>query len=440
MHNTIINFWFKIVEKIKSIFLNRDLLYGVLVKIAIISTQFLLVPLFIKTVGVIHYGEWLIITTVPNYLMLSDMGLTMTVTNELAKLRYQGQIKQLHILLRSTNSFILMLGTLLIFVTFGILYLVDVQQKMGVKTFYAEELVFILMSFVISVVLTLLYNFNVEFFKALDKYYLNQKFIFYLYTADLVTTIIVLLFLKDLKFIPLCFIFNRCFLLFIVSFTLRKYQEYILGLHPDIKPTIKVLPSALSYSFYSIGFSLILQGNTLVVGKTLGASSVVIFNTIRTLLNSIRTFLSIIYLPTLPKYSKYINSKEFPSATKLYKKTILIVFCVAIALSGVFYLMKDLIFNLWVGKAFRVPELFFILMLIASTLHTVWNAKSMLPLSINKTKLLALFPILGAVGIGVQYIYLPVHGIIISSYTILVVDIVMFFLVSYQIRKILSNS
>ncbi len=48
-----------------------------------ILIQFVSVPILIHAWGLVYYGEWLLLFTIPSYLGLSDAGLTSAISNEL---------------------------------------------------------------------------------------------------------------------------------------------------------------------------------------------------------------------------------------------------------------------------------------------------------------------------------------------------------------------
>ena len=52
-------------------------------QIITISSQLLLIPLFLKYWGVAKYGEWLILSSIPAYLILADLGIGAAAGNEM---------------------------------------------------------------------------------------------------------------------------------------------------------------------------------------------------------------------------------------------------------------------------------------------------------------------------------------------------------------------
>ena len=80
-----------------------NVLAGSLGRIINALTPLLLVPLMIRTWGLHQYGEWLILTAIPTYMMLSpDFGLMNAVVNQMAKATAEGKRKEAITLYRTS--------------------------------------------------------------------------------------------------------------------------------------------------------------------------------------------------------------------------------------------------------------------------------------------------------------------------------------------------
>jgi O-antigen/teichoic acid export membrane protein len=88
-----------------------NLLAGSLGRIINALTPLLLVPLMIRTWGLHQYGEWLILTAIPGYIMLSsDFGLSGAVVNQLARSTAEGKRTEAICLYRTTWLLLTLLG------------------------------------------------------------------------------------------------------------------------------------------------------------------------------------------------------------------------------------------------------------------------------------------------------------------------------------------
>lgn len=83
-----------------------------------IIIQLVMIPIFISTWGKNNYGEWLILTTIPAYLTVSDLGVNVTTTTEICSLVAQNKYEQAKSLYQSAFSFFTFLS-----IVFILLYL-----------------------------------------------------------------------------------------------------------------------------------------------------------------------------------------------------------------------------------------------------------------------------------------------------------------------------
>jgi len=416
----------------------KDILAGSLVKLSILLSQLLLVPIFLNTLGTNLYGEWLILTTIPNYLILSDLGLTVTATNVMCRQIVLGDFSGAKNLFRSTNTLILLIVSGIFFAVALICYFYNVSNLLSLKIITEQEAENIILAFIINILFSLLLSFNLGYFKAINNYSTNQLFVSGQYFLDFIITIIILVFKLDILFIPLLLTLNRFLILIISYIKLSENHFYSYGFSKSIGTAKTIIPSSLNYTIYNLGFAFLLQGNTFIVGKLLGSQEVVIFTCIRTITNSIKSVMSVIYLPTLPKYTILITKKEYLSAYEKYKKTLTLVIIIASATSWIIYMNIELITTLWLHKTLNFENIFIITMLVSGVLQTVWNAGTMVPLSINRTRELIMFPLLSIVNLLIQYNFLVQFGLKSASISLLLLDLVMIVTVHRASKKILK--
>ena len=93
-----------------------NLFAGSLGRIINALTPLVLVPLMIRTWGLHEYGEWLILTAIPTYMMLSpDFGLAGAVVNQMAISTAKGNRREAICLYRTSWIFLTMMALLFAF-------------------------------------------------------------------------------------------------------------------------------------------------------------------------------------------------------------------------------------------------------------------------------------------------------------------------------------
>ncbi|QVY64750.1 lipopolysaccharide biosynthesis protein [Polaribacter sp. Q13] len=407
-------------------------------RFAMILSQLFLIPAFILNLGIDQYGEWLILTTIPNYLLLSDLGLTLTVTNEICRLinikEYSSQQK----LFKATLTFLSLVGVFLIFVFIILSNFIDFGKLLNFQFLSTKDVFLILGGFMINIFSYLIFLVTIGYFKALNLFHKHEYFLALTLFLDFIATLIILNLNVDLYFIPITMFIIRFGMILIVNAQLKKYKFYKFGFTLGLNRVINMLPVSLKFSFFQLGTAFFIQGSTFLVGMVLGPAMVVIFNTIRTLVNTLRSFISILYIPTMQEFTILITKNLKKEAFLKLKKLMILIFLISLASAFGIYFLRDFIFELWFKNSFSYDVKFLAFMLCSIVIYNLWNAASMLPMSINRMNELALYPLLGIVVLIVQYFILPKTGLTGLAISFIFIDLVMLFLVlklNYTILK-----
>lgn len=423
-------------------FENKNLhnyLSGFLVKASILVAQFFLIPVYISQLGFEKYGEWLILTAIPNYLLMSDLGLTQTVINEICKYITFNEFRRQNLLFKSTVSFLIVIGLVLIAIFFLVELIVNVNEVLGLSEIKHEESVLIIGMYIVNISFFLIFRLIIGYYKAMDKFFMHEYVLSITYGSDFIFTLLILIFGLPLYSIPLSMLIIRIVVFVLVNLDLRRYDFYKLSLTINFKPVKKILPVSIRLSLFTLGYAILLQGNTLVVGLVLGSATVVVFNTIRTLVNSIKAFVSIFYLPTMPEFSILMAKKMLlevkTKLNRVLKKSVLITMVLCLFV----YIFRDFIFTVWLKQELNYTNDFFVFMLMSIFIQTIWNSASMLPLSINSLNKLSLFPVICLSVLLFQFFTIEYTGLKGVGISLFVLDLIMVVFLLKIVKELLDN-
>ncbi|MEP3837379.1 MAG: hypothetical protein ABJM36_07010 [Algibacter sp.] len=412
---------------------------GLVLKLCLVLSQLFLIPVFINDIGVDTYGEWLILTTIPNYLLLSDFGLTLTVTNEICRLINLNEYSSQEKLFKGTLSFLSIIGISLIFIFLIVSLFVDFSTLFKFVSLSKKDSFLILGGFMVNIFMFLIFRVTIGYFKALNLFHKHEYFLALTLFLDFVTTLILLKLKAPLFYIPFTMAVIRLVMLFVMNIILSKFKYYKFGFTLDWSKAVSMLPTSLKLSFFQLGSALFIQGSTFLVGMVLGPANVVIFNTIRTMVNSLKAFIGILYVPSMQEFTIMITKKLKDEALIKLKKLMLLVFSVSFIFCLVIFFLRDIIFELWLKNSFSYNTLFLGFMLCSVLIHNLWNAGSMVPMSINKMNELALYPVLGIGVLVVQYFILSKTGLAGLAAGFIIMDLIMLLLVLRLDYKIIKN-
>jgi O-antigen/teichoic acid export membrane protein len=416
----------------------HNFISGVSVKLIILSSQLILVPIFISNLGIEKYGEWLILTTIPNYLILSDLGLNQTVSNEICRLIAINENTDQQKIFKSAFSLLVLFGIIIASLLLIAFTCFNVEDIFNFNKIHSDELILIFGFYVLNVIIFLLLRLLLGYYKALDKYYLHEYALFITYALDLFATIFILYFSYALYYIPLSYIFIRLILFILVNIHLRKVLDFEIGFTKDLSHAKRLIPASIKLSLFSMGFALILQGTTFLVGYKLGSIVVVTFNSLRTLTNSLKAFLSVLYLPSMTEFAVLMAQNKKEIVKKKLKTLMLNTLVIALISSIGFYIFKDRIIVFWLKENLVYSDLFLFLMFISIIVQIVWNAATMLPFSINQLNTVLLFPLLCIIFLIYQFFSISRFGLVGLGAGFVILDLFMLFIVNKNNKQILK--
>ena len=87
--------------------------FGQVITIAI---QFISVTLFLKYWDISTYGEWLVLTAIPSYLSMADIGVVLVSSNEMTMATGKGAYKKANQIFQSAFAFVLIVFVVLLLI------------------------------------------------------------------------------------------------------------------------------------------------------------------------------------------------------------------------------------------------------------------------------------------------------------------------------------
>lgn len=339
-----------------------------------VGVQLAGVPLLLHYWGVQYYGEWLLLFTLPSYLGMSDFGLGTVATTEISMCVARQDFEKAGRVFRGAFFCVNAIG-LAICSTFALsAWIFPYHNWLNLKQITPHEL---------SIALTLLsgYIFCALFLTLLQGTYrvvgryargqiISNLFRLLEFTAMLIAAAsgggVVL---AATAFFSIRLIYSG-----FVWFDIRRRAGWLRldtwGWEwPSVRP---LLPSSLSMMAVYMGQSLVSQGLVTIIGVSLGAASVVLFSTIRTLCNFAKQLIGIVNLSVFSEYAISIGKQDFAAARRLHTRSVqasvgLTLLSVAgLKIAGPWVLM------LWTQGKVAAEEPFFSLYLCYILANSLW--------------------------------------------------------------------
>jgi O-antigen/teichoic acid export membrane protein len=357
-------------------------------------------PLFLNAWGVEIYGEWLLLSSAVLYLLLADFGGQLYIGNRVVMAYAKGDLKEFRRLLHTGMAMVLLLSSA-VFALF-IVGAALVANWSGVSIVHTPpKAVFAVLTFLaFQVCASLPLGILMAVYRAVGM--LPRSAMLNNLSQLLQLLLVAIGLWLGLSMVGIALMYA----IPVVAVTVISLRE-LHALHPEFH--ILSLRSAdrrialefmtPSAHFFSIQLSqaLTLQSVLLIVGAILGATQVVIFSALRTIVNSIRQALAILMNSVWPDLTRFHARGEEEKLTLLFLVALRATLMMAALFVGTFHYFGEWIFHLWLGGKVEYRQILMDLFLLYILQFVFWTACSNLLMCINRHQEISILLIVSAV-------------------------------------------
>ena len=395
-------------------------------KVVRIFEQLLLVPFFLSIWGPEYYGEWLTISIIPGVLAFSDLGFGTAVSNAFVLTYSKGDKNRASNIFMTGlifNSLTVLLGVILSIVVIWGSWKLDILEK----SIIAPSDIILSLSFLMASRLMAFYMQLFEgFFRAKSK--ASTAFNLYAIEGLLRIGIGVMTLLLGCNIVGYSFwqfilaiVFNLLFALW-AKFLIRDLPRG----HYDKRVGMTILKKGFGFMLTPVWQSIYLQGSTFVVRIVLGAETVAIFNTVRTVCKSINSAFSIIYGAIFPELQIAYGKEDRNLVKKIYIFAIQSV--TIISLFGLIFLIicGPTIYAWWTHNELKVTNCVWYIFMLSIPLNALWFTAGSVFRAINKPMRFAVYGFISSViSTLISYILSYPLGLIGATIGFVTMDFIM---------------
>jgi O-antigen/teichoic acid export membrane protein len=393
-----------------------------------VIAQVVSVPVFLYSWGPKLYGEWLLLSTIPWYMSLSDVGFGSVAGNEMtmrvAARDREGALRSF----QSAWAIICLVSAALMLSVAAVTSTAPLGRWLNVQIIAGGELHGVLLLLTVYALGSLQSTLVASGFRCDGNYALGTLLInvFRLWEALGSTLAVawsarpvtVAAVLAGIRWGGFC-------LMWIV---LRHRSPWIVwGVRHARAASVREMASpAIAFMAFPLGNAISIQGMLVVVGVVLGPLAVTAFSTMRTLSRFAFIILETIKQSIWPELSAAFGVENWTYARKLHAKACqgsLLACACAVAFLAVF---GARIYRLWTHGRVGFDPLLFKALLLVVVADSLWYASSATSIACNLHQKVALAYVFGsAASIIVAYLTLPVFGLVAAALALLAVDIPM---------------
>jgi len=354
-------------------------------KVLGVCVQIVSVPILLHHWGTGLYGEWILLSTIPMYFGMSDIGFGNVAGNEMTMLAAGGKRDEALVVFQSVSLFITAISILVSAFLAPVIWYLPLEKWFQIHLISIHDARLILLMLGLSSLLTLQEGLFHASFRCVGKYALGTTAKSAVQLGTFLGVIIAVSFGANPILVAAITVLINAVGTFALWGLLRTQIDWIrYGVrHARLSTIRRLFAPAVSFMSFPISNLLSLQGILMVIGHVFGPVGVVTFSTARTISRSVLQALQLIGASVWPEVSTAFGSGSVALVRKLHRRScqLSILLCVATTLFAAVF--GNQIWKAWtLGKLATDPVLLNIL-LFQMLIGSLWVTSSVVPAATN---------------------------------------------------------
>jgi O-antigen/teichoic acid export membrane protein len=180
---------------------------------------------------------------------------------------------------------------------------------------------------------------------------------------------------------------------------------------------------AFGFMAFPVGYALSFQGLMLVVGARLGPVAVVSFSTLRTLSRLSYQAIGVIKLPLWPELSRAFGEGNIALARRLHRHVCQAALGLSVVGGSLLWIFGPFVYRLWIRHGVSFDARCFHVLLLVVVTNSLWDTSSVIPMSVNGHSRIALtYSIAAMLSLGVAWMIVPSLGTVGAAVALLATD------------------
>lgn len=413
--------------------------YGQAITVAV---QLLSMPIFLHYWGVALYGEWLILSSVPAYLAISDIGFASVGANDMTMRVANGDRRGALEVYQSIWLFISLVSVLLGGALGLLIYVVPVHVQFDFALISGAEtrqLINILMLYVLVGLQGGVLN---AAFRAVGKYAYGNMLGNTIRLAEWAASLVGLLMGGGVLVVGMLMLATRMFGLVLTWLVLKKQERWLsLGTEAASMQQVRhLLKPAVAFMAFPLGLAISLQGMVLIIGITLGSVAVVVFTAYRSLTRLLVQVITMINQAVWPEMSAAYGAKQMDLARQLHRKCTNITIWVAVTTVTLLAVIGEWFVGMWTGHAFEQNHVLFGLLLATTFINVLWQTSWVVLMATNQHQRIAsAFLVSATSGLLLSAVVIPSFGVSGAALILCLVELPLLFIAISSALQLLND-
>ncbi len=345
-----------------------------------IGIQLVSLPVFLHYWDTSAYGVWLMLSAIPAYLSMADVGMVTAAGNKMTMAMGKDDVPEANRVFQSAQMFMaIVCGSLALIVV----PLVLLAPLPGLETMDQRVALSALSTGVLA---ALFGGLTDAAFKSTQRYATGAMLANYVRLGEWLGSMLGLMLLGSFAAVALSALAMR------LIGTVTTMVLAIKGSHglrwgmyaaegAEIRAMVK---PAVSFMAFPLANALSFQGVTLLVGALFGPVAVALFNTYRTIARVAVQVTAVLSHALWPEFSRLFGQGGFAALERLYRRTSLLGVAQSLFLSLVIYFMSPWLLRIWTHGAIQFVPSLMLLMLLYAAVGGIWHIPRVLLMATNQ--------------------------------------------------------
>jgi len=365
-----------------------------------IFIQLLFIPIYLIYWDLNTYSEWILISTIPTMLSISNVGLTTYGSNEAVILARQNKKVKTNYIIKN----ILCFTSLFMIVAICVILICDAflnfYKIFNITSINQSEFIYVLLLIFSRYFIFSNSNFLRDLYKINHKFHIAVYIKTFFIISEIILICITLIYGGQIFEVIIVSFLNYCVAFFIIYKLIKNEFKWIKIFNLkniDFKYIKKIFYPSTSYLVGALNKGLIAQGTVIFLNYFSNDLFVVFYNSLRLIFNGLRHLINIMSLSLSPEITiNFAKNKMI----KIYKQFKLLV-KYNLYVSTLFLIVSILFikqpFLIWTNYQLEWNFIFFIFFVIASYVEWIAIPILLIPSAINKIELFNSFFIINLI-------------------------------------------
>jgi O-antigen/teichoic acid export membrane protein len=344
------------------------------------AIQLVSLPLFLYFWNLETYGKWLLLSAIPSYLSMVDLGMVTAAGNKMTMAMGRNDACEANRIFQSAQAF-----TVIIFIVLALL-IIPTAFFAPFPWFENIDQRIALAALSLSVLLGLFSGLSDAVFKASGRYALGTMLGNSVRVSEWLGGILGLVLIGSFVSVAIGGLIMRLLSSILLVMWAKKTIHVLhwglkLAQLSEIRAMFK---PAISFMAFPLADALSFQGITILVGAILGPISVALFSAHRTIARVLVQMTSILSYVLGPEFSMLFGQANNQAIKTLYLRTSLLGALQAILLSVLLYFISPWLLQIWTHDEIHFESGLMLLMLAYAAISGVWHIPRALLMATNQ--------------------------------------------------------